>query len=97
MMDQQPQQAPPSEPKPGMSGAAGPGEASPAAMGVKGSRGKMGNIDAVRAELRRGANALATALYQNEKTSAAILKILKPTGKDRYCSQGRGARHHAGR
>jgi hypothetical protein len=50
-------------------------------MGVQGTGGGGVPIEKVREELARGANALSTALYSNEKTSAAVLKVVNEQDK----------------
>lgn len=76
------QGGPPSQPRPGSSGAAPQGQASPSAMGVKGSAPKRDvPIERIQEELGRGVNALSTALYSNQKTSDAIMGMVNEQEK----------------
>lgn len=73
---QQPQGGPPSQPKPGMTG----GGADPAAAmpGQKGAQRTPEDPQAIQNELARGIQGLSEALYGNEQTSDAVLKMLRP-------------------
>jgi hypothetical protein len=76
-----PDQMPPSQPKPGMTGAAPNPQASPQAMGQKGAVRTEADPEAINKELGRGVQGVSQALYSNEQTSAAILKMFRPEEK----------------
>jgi len=78
-MDQQ--AMPPSQPKPGMTGAAPNPASSGAARGQKGASRSQADPAAVQKEMTRGLQGLSEALYSNEKTSAAVLKMVTPEDK----------------
>jgi hypothetical protein len=80
-MNPQQQSMPPSQPKPGMSGGAPAPSASPSAMGVKGNQRTQADPQKVQQELARGAQGVSQALYSNEQTSNAVLKMFRPEEK----------------
>lgn len=70
---------PPSQPKPGMSGATAETASAPAPQ--QGAPKTPADPAAVQQELQRGLQGLSEALYSNEKTSDAIIKMLSDSEK----------------
>ena len=75
------QQTPPSEPKPGMSGATADPAASGQAMGQKGAVRTEADPQAINNELGRGLQGIAEALFVNEQTSQAVMNMVRAEEK----------------